>query len=318
VTGVQTCALPISGPGAHHRPAGPNPGCPAVSREPGGQPGRRPAGEDHPRRRGLPGAAGAGAGGPRPAHGCPGAPAAAEGGAGADERGGAADRTPGAGWRPGCGDVQRGRGTAPAGHHRAPGCVSGKACARKRANVVLAPAGRRGGPRAEGETALRARNQRQVSRFLLGAKERCVGGKTAVPEERTDVLVGLEEYCREAGIELGEAAADGMRAYWRMVLAANERMNLTRITGDLDAVLKHFVDSLTVLLTGLFSVGARVVDVGTGAGFPGVPLKLARPDLRVVLVDATLKRVRFLETVIGHFGWRDVQAVHARAEMLAR
>src|SRR5690606_35853261 len=144
------------------------------------------------------------------------------------------------------------------------------------------------------------------------------GGKTAVREERTDVLVGLEEYCREAGIELGEAAADGMRAYWRMVLAANERMNLTRITGDLDAVLKHFVDSLTVLLTGLFSVGARVVDVGTGAGFPGVPLKLARPDLRVVLVDATLKRVRFLETVIGHFGWRDVQAVHARAEMLAR
>nr|MBO2477212.1 16S rRNA (guanine(527)-N(7))-methyltransferase RsmG [Bacillota bacterium] len=145
-----------------------------------------------------------------------------------------------------------------------------------------------------------------------------MGGKTAVPEERTDVLVGLEEYCREVGIELDEAAADGMRAYWRMVLAANERMNLTRITGDLDAVLKHFVDSLTVLLTGLFSVGARVVDVGTGAGFPGVPLKLARPDLRVVLVDATLKRVRFLETVIGHFGWRDVQAVHARAEMLAR
>jgi len=71
-------------------------------------------------------------------------------------------------------------------------------------------------------------------------------------------------------------------------------------------------------LTGLFTPGARVADVGTGAGFPGVPLKLARPDLRVLLVDATLKRVRFLESVIGHFGWRDVQAVHARAEVLAR
>jgi len=132
------------------------------------------------------------------------------------------------------------------------------------------------------------------------------------------VLIGLEEHCRELGLELSPGAADGMREYWRMVLAANERMNLTRITSDEEATVKHFVDSLTVLLTGVFTPGVRVVDVGTGAGFPGVPLKLARPDLRLVLLDATLKRVRFLQEVVAHFGWADVEAVHGRAEELAR
>lgn len=132
------------------------------------------------------------------------------------------------------------------------------------------------------------------------------------------MLVGLEEFCAEMGIALAPAAAEKMRAYWRLVLAANERMNLTRITGDEEATLKHFVDSLTCLLTGVFAPGARVVDVGTGAGFPGIPVKLARPDLGLTLVDATLKRVRFLESVVEHFGWQDVQVVHARAERLAR
>jgi len=132
------------------------------------------------------------------------------------------------------------------------------------------------------------------------------------------VLEGLEHYCQELGIDLPPEAGAQMRAYWRLVLAANERMNLTRITGDEEATLKHFVDSLTVLLTEVFADGARVVDVGTGAGFPGVPLKIARPDLPVTLVDATLKRVRFLEEVVEHFDWRDVRVIHARAEQLAR
>mgnify|MGYP001033296931 CR=1 FL=1 len=136
--------------------------------------------------------------------------------------------------------------------------------------------------------------------------------------DQTNVLLDLESCCGELGIELGEGAAAGMRAFWRMVLEANAYMNLTRITADEEAVLKHFTDSLTVLLTGLLAPGCRVADVGTGAGFPGVPLKLARPDVPVLLVDATLKRVRFLETVIRRFGWSDVKAVHGRAEDLAR
>src|SRR5690606_26572411 len=82
--------------------------------------------------------------------------------------------------------------------------------------------------------------------------------------------------------------------------------------------LKHFVDSLTVLKTGVFERGARVVDVGSGAGFPGVPLKIARPDLSMVLLDATLKRVRFLQAVIERLGLEGMEAVHGRAEELGR
>jgi len=132
------------------------------------------------------------------------------------------------------------------------------------------------------------------------------------------MLEGLEQYAREFGVELSPAQGAALRAYWRMVLETNRYTNLTRITEDRDATLKHFVDSLTVLKTGVFERGARVVDVGSGAGFPGVPLKIARPDLSMVLLDATLKRVRFLQAVIERLGLEGMEAVHGRAEELGR
>lgn len=124
------------------------------------------------------------------------------------------------------------------------------------------------------------------------------------------MLADLQRYAERVGVSLTDEQVAAMREYWQAVLETNRHTNLTRITDDRDATLKHFVDSLTVLKTGLFSEGASVVDVGSGAGFPGVPLKIARPDLRVTFVDATLKRVRFLQSVIDMFGWDDVQAVH--------
>lgn len=132
------------------------------------------------------------------------------------------------------------------------------------------------------------------------------------------MLADLQRYAERVGVSLTDEQVAAMREYWRAVLETNRHTNLTRITDDRDATLKHFVDSLTVLKTGLFSEGASVVDVGSGAGFPGVPLKIARPDLRVTFVDATLKRVRFLQSVIDMFGWDDVQAVHGRAEDVGR
>lgn len=137
------------------------------------------------------------------------------------------------------------------------------------------------------------------------------------PEAKA-MLEGLEQYAREFGVELSPAQGAALRAYWRMVLETNRHTNLTRITEDRDATLKHFVDSLTVLKTGVFERGARVVDVGSGAGFPGVPLKIARPDLSMVLLDATLKRVRFLQAVIERLGLEGMEAVHGRAEELGR
>lgn len=132
------------------------------------------------------------------------------------------------------------------------------------------------------------------------------------------MLTGLERYAEQVGVVLSEMQAAAMRKYWRAVLETNRRTNLTRITDDKDATLKHFVDSLTLLRTGVFVERATVVDVGSGAGFPGVPLKIARPDLRVVFVDATLKRVRFLQSVVELLDLQDAEAVHGRAERLAR
>lgn len=132
------------------------------------------------------------------------------------------------------------------------------------------------------------------------------------------MLTGLERYAEQVGVVLSEMQAAAMRKYWRAVLETNRLTNLTRITDDKDATLKHFVDSLTLLRTGVFVERATVVDVGSGAGFPGVPLKIARPDLRVVFVDATLKRVRFLQSVVELLDLQDAEAVHGRAERLAR
>lgn len=132
------------------------------------------------------------------------------------------------------------------------------------------------------------------------------------------MLARLPRYAEAIGVPLDDDQMEEMRTYWRAVLDTNRHTNLTRIIDDRDATLKHFIDSLTVLRTGVFQGGARVVDVGSGAGFPGVPLKIARPDLHLTLVDATLKRVRFLQSVIEKLGWSEAAAVHGRAEDLGR
>lgn len=132
------------------------------------------------------------------------------------------------------------------------------------------------------------------------------------------MLHGLEQWSRVVGVSLDEEQAAAMRTFWALVLDTNAHTNLTRITDDEDATLKHFVDSLSVLQTDVFTADARVADVGTGAGFPGVPLKIVRPDLQLTLIDSTLKRVRFLESVVEAMGLTDVQAIHARSERLGR
>lgn len=131
------------------------------------------------------------------------------------------------------------------------------------------------------------------------------------------MLSGLERWSEDLGVTLDERQAGAMRKYWDLVLRTNEHTNLTRITEDEDATIKHFIDSLSVLETGVFRPGARVADVGTGAGFPGIPLKIARPDLQLTLIDSALKRVRFLEETVEALGWDDVQVVHGRAETVS-
>ena len=98
----------------------------------------------------------------------------------------------------------------------------------------------------------------------------------------------------------------------------NRRANLTTITDSLDIVRKHFLDSLSVLSVCDPKPGARMIDVGSGAGFPGLPLRIARPGLRVTLLEATRKKCDFLRHVVGALELDGVYVVNARAEDAAR
>jgi len=115
------------------------------------------------------------------------------------------------------------------------------------------------------------------------------------------------------------AGAESIPPFLRLrqeLLDWNTRVNLTAITDPVDVLLKHFLDSLT-LLEGCGSKRARVLDIGAGAGFPGLPLKLARPQWEIVLLEATGKKVTFQRHIIETLGLQAIEAVHGRAEEIA-
>ena len=122
------------------------------------------------------------------------------------------------------------------------------------------------------------------------------------------------------GLVLSEAQLGQFETYYTELVEWNGRFNLTRIT-DYDAVqVQHFLDSLAVLVGAgnVFPVGGRVINVGSGAGLPGLALKIARPDLRVTLADSVGKKVQFLTHMIERLGLTETAAVHGRAEELGR
>jgi 16S rRNA (guanine527-N7)-methyltransferase len=127
----------------------------------------------------------------------------------------------------------------------------------------------------------------------------------------------LKSGALDIGIELSDAQLGQFDEFAAFLVETNEKFNLTRITDPEAIVIKHFLDSLLCLGAVEFAHGSRVIDIGTGAGFPGIPIKTARPDLRVTLVDSTSKKVRFLQQAIVRLGLEGVEAVHARAEEFA-
>ena len=126
----------------------------------------------------------------------------------------------------------------------------------------------------------------------------------------------LKEYAREIGIILTDDMIEKFIIYKNTLLEWNSKMNLTAITEEREIITKHFIDSLTI--EKYIPDNARVIDVGTGAGFPGIPLKIVRNDIEVVLLDSLNKRVRFLNEIIRVCDLDNIIAVHGRAEDLGR
>jgi len=129
----------------------------------------------------------------------------------------------------------------------------------------------------------------------------------------------LAQRAPDLGVSLDAAQLDRFETYYRELADWNGRMNLTSIIDYHEVQVKHFLDSLTLLpaLGGPLPPNARVVDVGAGAGFPGMPLKLVRPDLSLTLVESTGKKAGFLQHVADTLGLEGVAVLTGRAEALA-
>lgn len=114
---------------------------------------------------------------------------------------------------------------------------------------------------------------------------------------------------------LSKEQIEKFKVYYKSLIEWNEKINLTAITDESEVITKHFADSLSILK--YIKNNSKVIDVGTGAGFPGIPLKIANESLKITLLDSLNKRVLFLDEVIKELNLKDINTIHGRAEEVA-
>ena len=126
----------------------------------------------------------------------------------------------------------------------------------------------------------------------------------------------LKKYLIELNIDLKEKQIKQLYDYMNLLIEWNKKINLTAIIEPKEIILKHFVDSLTI--SKYINEKSTLIDVGTGAGFPGIPLKILRNDIKITLVDSLNKRIKFLDEVIKKLNLDNIKTVHGRAEEIGR
>lgn len=119
-------------------------------------------------------------------------------------------------------------------------------------------------------------------------------------------------------IEVTPLMLERLEKYYNLLIEYNQKINLTRITEKQDVYLKHFYDSITLIKAIDLNQNLKVCDIGTGAGFPGLVLKIVFPNLQITLVDALNKRINFLNIVIKELNLKNINTVHDRAEIFIR
>lgn len=127
-------------------------------------------------------------------------------------------------------------------------------------------------------------------------------------------MINIADYFSKLNIELSDKQVEQLNTYYEMLFEKNKVMNLTAITDYDDVVIKHFADSAAIASVFDLKNVNSIIDIGTGAGFPGLVLKIVFPKLKVTLLDSLNKRINFLNDVITSLGLVDVVALHGRAE----
>ena len=121
---------------------------------------------------------------------------------------------------------------------------------------------------------------------------------------------GIEDF----GIEASDKMLADFQKYKEILVEWNQKMNLTGIEDEKEVFIKHFLDSVSAVTKGYIKNGMSLIDVGTGAGFPGMPLRICLPELKVTLLDSLNKRINFLQEVANQLDIDDIEFIHGRAE----
>ena len=122
----------------------------------------------------------------------------------------------------------------------------------------------------------------------------------------------LLKLTKKISISIEEYQIEKFHIYMKLLLQWNKKINLTAITDEEEIILKHFVDSLTVLK--YINENDKIIDVGTGAGFPGIPIAIMMPNVKITLLDSLNKRINFLNEVIKELDLKNVETIHSRSE----